>query len=29
MPMTIPLISEIRPRHHTPASLGTGLPSVL
>jgi hypothetical protein len=29
IPITIPLISEIRPRHHTPALLGTGVPSVL
>jgi hypothetical protein len=29
IPMTIPLICEIRPRHHTPSLLGTGVPSVL
>ena len=29
IPTTIPLISEMRPRHHTPAFAGTGLPSVL
>lgn len=29
IPITIPLISEIRPRHHTPVSVGTGVPSVL
>ena len=29
IPITIPLISEILPRHHTPALLGTGVPSVL
>jgi len=29
IPTTIPLISEMRPRHHTPALLGTGVPSVL
>jgi hypothetical protein len=29
MPTTMPLISEIRPRHHTPALLGTGVPFVL
>lgn len=29
IPITIPLICEILPRHHTPALLGTGVPSVL
>jgi hypothetical protein len=29
IPTTMPLISEIRPRHHTPALLGTGVPFVL